>query len=48
LKTILQREKIFESILRKPVEAAGGISELYEKRQLRQLVAFLNYTKRDS
>jgi hypothetical protein len=32
LKTVLQREKIFESILRKPVEAAGGVSELYEKR----------------
>ena len=29
------------------VETPSGVSELYEEIQLRQLVVFLNYTRRD-
>jgi hypothetical protein len=35
-KNITER-KIFESILRKPVEAASGVSELFQRRQIYNL-----------
>lgn len=34
---IITEKKIFESILRKPVEAASGVSELFQTRQIYNL-----------